>query len=445
MARTAALQQLDQSHHLHPFTDHTEMHAQGTHIMVGGNGVFVQDERGRQYLDGLSGLWCVNVGYGRTEIIDAVAAQLRQLAFYPSFFQTTTEPAIRLAERLAKIAPPRLNRTIFCNSGSEANESALKIIRAYWKLRDQPQRTKILSRMYSYHGVTLATASMSGGPEYCLPFDLPLPGFIQVPGPYAYGADQESDPARYGKWCLEETARTIEREGAETIAAIFIEPVQGPGGVIVPPEGHLAELRALCRAREILFVADEVVTGFGRLGAWFASNRWSLDPDLMTLAKGLTSGYLPLGATMVSDEIADVLCRSGIFAHGFTAAGHPASCAAALANIELLDNGLNVRARADLGPHFQQRLQGLEQHPAVAEVRGLYLMGALELVPRGGKAELSSTSQLGTRAATIAREKGLIVRGIRNSIALAPPLTTTYAEMDELFAMLRQTLDALWE
>ena len=440
------LQQLDARFHLHPFTNHDEMHAQGTHVIVSGSGVFVQDAQGRELLDGLAGLWCVNVGYGRTEIIDAVAAQMRQVAFYPSFFNTTTEPAIRLAERLAKLAPARLQHTIFCNSGSEANETALKIIRGYWKLRGQAQRTKILSREFSYHGVTIATTSMTGLPSCTAPFDLPLPGFIHVPAPHAYAADREADPVAYGKWCVEETARVIEREGAGTIAAMFVEPVQGAGGVIPPPAGYLTALRALCREHGILFVADEVITAFGRLGEWFASGLWQLDPDLMTLAKGLTSGYLPLGATMVSDEIADTLAHGGYFAHGFTYSGHPTTCAAALANLDIIErDGLVPQVKSNIGPYFQEKLRAFAGHPAVGEMRGVGLISALELLPPGGKAMLTPTMMLGVRAAALARREGVIVRGIRDIIALAPPLTITREEIDQLFAAVRVAVDRIWE
>lgn len=447
MARAAIpLQEIDARFHLHPFTNHDEMHEHGTNIIVAGEGVYVRDVSGRRLLDGLAGLWCVNVGYGRAEIIDAVTAQLRQLCFYPSFFNSTTEPAIRLAERLAKLAPEQLNHTIFCNSGSEANETALKVIREFWRLRGQPQRTKTLSRTFSYHGVTLATTSMTGLPSCYEPFGLPLPGFIQAPGPHAYAAGRESDPVAYGKWCVEETARIIEREGAETIAAMFVEPVQGAGGVIPPPEGYLPALRALLREKGILFVADEVITGFGRLGGWFASEMWSLDPDLMTLAKGLTSGYVPLGAAMVSDEIAEVLIRGGYFAHGFTYSGHPVSCAAGLANLEVIEHdGLIPRVRSDAGPFFQERLRSFRSHRAVGEVRGVNLIGALELVPRGGKAALTPGMMLGVKAAALAREEGVIVRGIRDIVAISPPLTITHAEIDEIFAGVGRALDRLWD
>jgi putrescine aminotransferase len=440
------LQTLDERFYLHPFTDHDEMHGPGTHIIASGSGVFVRDATGRKLLDGLAGLWCVNIGYGRAEVIDAVTAQMRQVAFYPSFFNTTTAPAIRLAARLAELAPARLNHTLFCDSGSEANESALKIIRGYWKLRGQPGRAKILSRTYGYHGVTLATTSLTGLPSCCEPFDLPLPGFIRVPGPYAYSANREADPEAYGQWCVEETARVIDREGPETIAAIFIEPLQGAGGVIPPPEGYLSAIRALCRKHGILFVADEVITAFGRLGAWFASELWDLDPDLMTLAKGLTSGYLPLGATMVSDEIADTLLHGGYFAHGFTYSGHPTTCAAGLANLEVIEkDGLIPRVRDDIGPYFQKQLHAFAGHRAVGEIRGTQLIGALELVPRSGKAALTPSMKLGIKAAALARQEGVIVRGIRDIVALAPPLTITRDEIDQLFTGVGRALERVWE
>ncbi len=440
----AALRRLDEAHHLHPFTDPLAMHKAGTHVIRSARGSTLVDEDGREILDGLAGLWCTNVGYGRQEIADAVAEQMRAVAFYPSFFNTTTEPAIRLAARLAALAPARLHHVIFCNSGSEANESALKLIRAYWKLRGRREKTKLLSRSFGYHGVGLATTSLTGLPSCLDPFDLPLPGFLHVPGPLAYGTGKS--PEEYGAWCLEETERTIAREGAGTIAALFAEPVQGAGGVIVPPPGHLAALRELCRRHEILFVADEVITGFGRLGAWFASGLWDLDPDLMTLAKGITSGYVPLGATLVSDEISETLAGGGYLAHGFTYTGHPVACAAALANLDILEREKLVeRVRDDVGPHFMTLLRGLASHPAVAEVRGFGLIGALELrrPPKGQNANVAP-NMLGPAVHYLAREEGVIVRGIRDLVAMSPPFVVTHAELERMFALLKRALDRMW-
>lgn len=449
MSTTIPVQELrskDRAHHIHPFTNHPEMHAQGTHIIVRGEGCFVIDAEGRRLLDGLAGLWCVNVGYNCAAIVRAVTEQLEQLPYYPSFFNSTTEAPIHVADFLAQKAPPRLKRTIFSNSGSEANETALKVIRAYWKIRGQSQRKKVITRTFAYHGVTLATSSMTGLTNCNEPFDLPFENFIHAPGPYTYNANNGMSHEEYGRWCIEQTQALIEREGPETIAAMFVEPIQGAGGVIVPPPGYLQELRKLCREHGILWVSDEVITAFGRLGAWFASGLWDLDPDLISLAKGLTSGYLPMGATMVAEDVAEVLLNAGYFSHGFTYSGHPACAAAALANLETIEKTkLIEHVRDDAGAYFQEKLHALASHPAVAETRGYELIGAMELVPRGGRAALTPTSMLGFRAANLIREEGAIVRGIRDLIAIAPPLIIRREEIDQLFDSIRRGLDRLWD
>jgi putrescine aminotransferase len=294
--------------------------------------------------------------------------------------------------------------------------------------------------------VTIATTSMTGLPSCYAPFDLPLEGFVHVPGPHPYGVGSDLSASDYANWCLKETERIIHEQGAETIAALFAEPVQGAGGVVVPPDGHLGALRELCRRHDILFVADEVITAFGRLGDWFAANLWRLDPDLITMAKGLTSGYVALGATLVSDEIATVLDQAGYLAHGFTYSSHPTACAAALANMQILERERLVeRVRDDVGPYFQKKLRAFEGHRAVGEVRGYGLIGALELLPRGGRAALTPTTMYGVKAAAIAREEGVIVRGIRDLIAMSPPLIVSHAEIDQLFASVERTLERLWK
>ena len=447
--RRQELRQLDREHHLHPFTHHEDLYAQGTHIIESAKGVYVTDDQGRKLLDGLAGLWCVNVGYGRQEIVDAVRQQMEKVAYYPSFFNTTTEVTIRLAQRVTALAPKRLTHAFFSNSGSEANETAIKLIRGYWKLKQAPSRKKILTLSYSYHGVTLATTSMTRLASCQVPFDLPLEGFVQVPGPYRYAAsaqDAKASPAEYGRWCIQETEKIIAKEGAETISALFCEPVQGAGGVIVPPEGYLSALRELCRKNGILFVADEVITGFGRLGSWFASNLFNLDPDLLTTAKGITSGYLPLGATLVSAEIAEVLTHGGYLAHGSTYSGHPSSCAAALANLDIIEKeGLVERTRDVTGPYLQKKLKELEGHRAVGEVRGYGLIGCIELLPKGGKAALSPDRFQGPIGVKLVREQNVIVRGIRDLLAVAPPLTIETAEIDILFQAIHHALDRLWD
>ena len=439
------LRRIDQAHHLHPFTDHGDLHRQGTRIIRSASGCTVIDENDRPLIDALAGLWCVNVGYGRREIADAVYKQMTAVAYYPSFFNTTTEPTILLAGKLAQLAPKGLGHAFFSNSGSEANESALKLIRGYQKLRGKRAKQKIVTRSFAYHGVTLATTSMTGLPSCTEPFDLPLPGFVQVPGPYAYGANNGMTPEQYGEWCLAETERILLKEGPDTIAALFAEPIQGAGGVIVPPPGYLRALRDLCRRHDILFVADEVITAFGRLGTWFASELWNLEPDLIVTAKGITSGYLPLGATLVRDEIAETLTKGGYLAQGYTYSGHPAATAAALANLEIIEKEKLVeRVRDDVGPYFQKKLQSLAGHRAVSEARGFGLIGAPEVVPRGGRAELTATTLLGVKAAALVREEGVIVRGIRDLVALAPPLVATHEEVDRIFAAVEKGLDRLW-
>lgn len=440
------LASLDQKHHLHPFTNHNDMYTQGTHVMRSAKGVYVTDDRGKELLDGLAGLWCVNVGYGRQEIISAVQKQMNELAFYPSFFNTTTEPTIRLAERLAQHAPKRLTHTFYSDSGSEANETALKLIRAYQRIKGTPSKVKILTLSYGYHGVTLATTSMTQLPSCQTPFDLPLPNFVQVPGPYYYGANTDLSREEYARWCIDETEKVIQKEGANSIAALFAEPVQGAGGVVVPPEGYLKALRALCRKYSILYVSDEVITGFGRLGSWFGSTLWDLDPDLLTTAKGITSGYIPLGATLVSSEIAETLIKGGYIAHGNTYAGHPVACAAALANLDIIEKeNLIDRTKNVTGPYFQKKLQDLASHRAVGEARGYGLIGALELLPKGGKSMRLPQSPLGPLAMKLAREEGIIVRGIRDILAMAPPLTIQESEIDQLFKGVQRVLDRLWD
>ena len=368
------------------------------------------------------------------------------LCYYPSFFNTTTEPTILLADKIAAHAPAGLTKVFFSNSGSEANETALKLIRAYNKLRGRHAKTKILTRTFAYHGVTIATTSMTGLPGCVDPFDLPLPGFLQVPGPHPYGTGSSMSADEYGNWCLQETERVIDTEGADTIAALFAEPVQGAGGVIAPPPGHLRQLRELCRRHDILFVADEVITGFGRLGDWFASSLWDLKPDMITMAKGITSGYAPLGATMPSDTIAEVLSGAGYLAHGFTYSGHPLSTAAGLANLGILENErLIERVRDDIGPYFQNKLHALATHPATGEIRGEALIGAIDLLPTGGRAALKTPPVLGATAAALARSEGVIVRGIRDLIAVAPPLVITREEVDFLFAALARVMDRIAE
>lgn len=444
-SRLENLKELDKKYHIHPFTDHVAMHEKGTHLIERGEGCYLWDGQGNKLLDGLAGLWCTNIGYGNSEMSEAIKNQLDTLAYYCSFFNSTTEPAIRLSEKIASLAPKNVNRTIFCNSGSEANETAMKLIRSYQKIRNKENKYKIISRTFSYHGVGMASASLTGLETCTKPFNLPFDGFLRAPGPYAYAAGKENDKEAYGQWCIEETRKLIEKEGADTIAAMFVEPVQGAGGVIPPPKNYIKALRELCKENDILFVADEVITGFGRLGGWFASTDWGLEPDMICFAKGVTSGYLPLGGTMISDEVSETLLSGGYLAHGFTYSGHPVSCAAALKNIEIIEKlNLCEYVKEDIGPYFQKELSKLSTHKAVGEIRGEGLMAAIELIPKEGRETLTPDHKLGIKAADMGRDEGIIVRGIGNLIAVAPPLIITRKEVDELVGSIKKVLDQLW-
>jgi len=439
-----SLRESDKAHHLHPFTNNADMHASGmNHIITGAKGCYVSDDKGRTLLDGLAGLWCVNMGYGRKEIIDAITKQLNELCYYPSFFNSTTEPTIKLSEKLYELGLPRLTHTIFSNSGSGANETAIKTILNYWNLKGKPGRTKLMSRIHSYHGVTLGATCLTGLASCTKPFGLPTSGFIHAPGPYHYVANTDLSPVDFGKKCLEETEALILSEGPETIAAMFVEPIQGAGGVIIPPDGYLKGLRALARKYGILYVSDEVITGFGRTGAMYASAAWDLDPDIQCLAKGITSGYIPLGATRISEEIAKTLFDGGYYAHGHTYSGHPVPCAAALANIALMEKENTIAyVKDEIGPYFAEKLLSFKNHPAVGEARCCNLMGALELLDHGKKIT-DPYFGLGPKAAALIRKNSVIVRGLANLIAISPPLTITKAEVDELFVAVKAGLDEL--
>ncbi len=439
---TGELQNIDRAHHIHPLTDHKALHVAGTHVIVSGEGCHLTDTEGNRLLDLMAGLWCVNVGYGRAEIAQAVYEQLSTLPYYCSALSATTDTTILLAEKLSGLVPPHLSHVYFSSSGSEGNESALKLIRFYNKLTGRAGRTKILTRKHSYHGATLATTSMSGIPAILEPFDLPLDGFIHCPAPHYYAADTDMSPDEYGRWCVQETERIIEKENPETIAAMFVEPVQGAGGVIVPPRGYLKDLRELCRRHSILFVADEVITGFGRLGEWFGSQLWDLDPDLMNTAKAITSAYQPLSALFVRDEIADVVIEGGFFSHINTYAGHPAAAAAALANLAILESENLIPRTGDvMGPYLQRRLREFVDHPLVGEVRGLGLIAAMEL--RSSQDQLDRGVALGPLGFKMFREEGVIIRAVGNTLTFCPPLIIKESDVDFLVEATHKVLARL--
>jgi putrescine aminotransferase len=335
---TAALQAADAAHHIHPFTDTKALNTEGSRIITHAEGVWLTDSDGNRILDGMAGLWCVQVGHGRREIADAVHRQMSELSYYNTFFKTTHPPAVALSEKLAEIAPAHMNRVFYCSSGSEANDTVFRMVRYYWDQMGKPEKKAIIGRWNGYHGSTLAGTSLGGMKAMHGQGDLPVPGVHHIDQPYWYGEGGDTDPDEYGVLIARKLEQAIDEIGEDKVAAFIAEPIQGAGGVIIPPESYWPEIKRILAERDILFVADEVICGFGRLGTWFGSDFYGLEPDLMPIAKGLTSGYLPMGGVLVSDRVAEGLIdRGGEFYHGYTYSGHPACAAAALANLEIIE------------------------------------------------------------------------------------------------------------
>ena len=442
---TVAWRIADVRHHLHPFTDFGALAEEGgSRIITRAEGCWLEDSEGERILDGMAGLWCVNVGYGRKELAEAAYRQMMELPYYNTFFKTATPPVIELSEKLAEITPDGLEKVFFASSGSEANDTIVRLVRRYWRVRGEDQRRTFISRVNGYHGSTCAAASLGGmKPMHALD-GLPLPGFEHIRQPYWYQEGGDLSPDEFGLAAARALEEKILELGAETVAAFIGEPVQGAGGVIVPPETYWPEIQRICRKYGVLLIADEVICGFGRTGNWFGSETFDIAPDIMTLAKGITSGYLPLSAVMVGDEIADVLFREGgEFAHGFTYSGHPVACAVALANIEIMEReGLVEKVREEIGPYFQARLRELAQHPLVGEVRGVGLLGGIEMVAdKASRRPLDDPGKAGVICREACFANNVISRSVGDSMVLSPPLVIAKDEIDELMKRMRKSLD----
>jgi putrescine aminotransferase len=438
-----ALRARDARHHLHPFSDMAALNAEGTRIITRANGVWLHDVEGRDYLDAFSGLWNVAVGYGRREIADAVYAQMLELPYYNNFFKSSNIPTIELAEILAELAPG-FTRTFFTNSGSEGNDTVIRMVRHYWALRGKPEKAHFISRRNGYHGSTIGGASLGGMAWMHKQGGLPIPGIVHVPQPWWWGEGGEMSRAEFGLWAARQVAEAIDRIGAENVGAFIGEPVQGAGGVIVPPDNYWPEVQRICRERDVLIVSDEVICGFGRLGSWFGCQHFGVSPDLMTIAKGLTSGYLPMGGVMVSDAVADVLAAGGDFNHGYTTSGHPACAAAAIANLGILRReNLVERVRDEIGPYLAARWLALAEHPLVGEARIVGLIGALELTPdKVLRAKFPKVGEIGTVCRDAAYREGLVLRATGDCMLIAPPFVLSEAEADLLVDRTRRALDA---
>ena len=445
MARNfSELQALDARHHLHPFSDNGDLAKRGTRIIEKADGIWLTDGEGRRLLDGMAGLWCVNIGYGRRELIDVAARQMQELPYYNSFFQCTTPATIELADRLGRLAPAHMNHVFFTGSGSEANDTVVRMVRHYWASQGQPDRTVIISRHNAYHGSTMAGASLGGMKPMHAQGGLPIPGIEHIEQPYWFGEGRDEDPEAFGARIAGKLEEKIAELGADRVAAFIGEPVQGAGGVIVPPSSYWPEIQRICRKHDILLVADEVITGFGRLGEWFGSTYFGIEADLMPIAKGLSSGYLPIGGVVVSDRISDGLkSGGGDFNHGYTYSGHPVCAAVAAENLRIMeDEGLIERVRNDTAPYFQRVWRTLGDHPLVGEARGAGMLGALELVESKDPVRFfEDKGATGNVARDLAIENGVVLRAVGSTLIASPPLILTHDDVDELVRRARATLD----
>lgn len=441
----AELRRLDIAHHLPAQADWQEIaDLGGSRIITHAEGCYIHDGDGNRILDGMAGLWCVNVGYGREELVEVAAQQMRELPFYNTFFKTATPPAVTLAAKIAGLTNGTLPHVFFNSSGSEANDTVFRMVRHYWKVKGEPKRTVFISRWNAYHGSTVAGVSLGGMKAMHAQGDLPIPGIVHVRQPYWYNEGRDMSPEDFGMVCAAAIEQAIVDAGPENVAAIIGEPVQGAGGVIIPPMNYWPEVERIARKYGVLLVADEVICGFGRTGNWWGHQTMGFTPDLMPIAKGLSSGYLPISGTAVAAHVVDVLKTGGDFVHGYTYSGHPVAAAVALRNIEIIEREhLVERTRTDTGPYLASALARLADHPLVGEARSTGLLGAVEIV-----ADKANGARFGGKEGTagpIVRDlciaNGLMVRGIRDSIVMCPPLIISHDEIDALVTILRRVLD----
>ncbi|MDA9190007.1 aminotransferase [Alphaproteobacteria bacterium] len=436
----------EKRHHLPPFSDFKNLKEEGTRIITHAEGHTIFDSDGNAILDAMAGLWCVNVGYGRDELVNAATKQMHKLPYYNSFFKTSNEPVARLSAKLASIAPEHLNYVIYANSGSEANDTIIRLVRHYWALKGQPEKRVIIGREYGYHGSTIMAASM-GGMKAMHEQSANEADFEHIRPPYGFLYQGNQTDAQFAETSAKLLRDKIIEVGADKIAAFIAEPVQGAGGVIIPPDGYFKHIQKICTEFDILFIADEVITGFGRTGNWFASQTMNLTPDLVTLAKGLTSGYVPMSAVLVSDKIASHLIEEGgEFYHGFTYSGHPVSAAVALANIELIETeGLIEHVRDITAPYLASAIKQLDSHPLVGQTRSFGLLACVELVRhKSGPVLFDPVGAVGTKCRDHAINNGLMVRAVRDGMILSPPLSFQVQDIDITIYKLKQALDATY-
>jgi len=440
------LQQIDAAHHLHPFTDHKDLRGAGTRVITHAKGPFIYDGEGNEILDGMAGLWCVNVGYGRDELAEVAAEQMKELPYYNSFFKCTVPTAALLAQKIASLAPKHINQVFFGSSGSESNDTALRIVRHYWALEGKPEKNRIISRKNAYHGSTVAGTSLGGMEGMHGQLGGAVPNIVHVMMPYAFelALPGESDHD-FGLRAAKAVEDAILEAGPDKVAAFIGEPIMGAGGVKIPPASYWPEIQRICRKYDVLLMLDEVITGYGRTGNWFAAETFGVEPDTITTAKALTSGYLPLSALLVGDRIASTFIeKGGEFFHGYTYSGHPVCCAVGLRNLEIIEReGLVERVRDDTGPYFAQALrERIAPHPLVGETRSVGLMAAIEIV---SEKSTRARFQPEGSAAVVVRDhaiaNGMMLRATGDSMILSPPLIWTRDTIDLACERILKALD----
>lgn len=443
------IQKKDISHHFRPFSDNKDLAENGSRVITHAEGVYIYDEQGNKLLDAMAGLWCVNLGYGRQELVDVATAQMTELPYYNLFFKTTHAPAAKLAEKITSLAPAHMNKVFFTGSGSEANDTVFRMVRRFWDLEGKPTKKTFISRENAYHGSTVVGASLGGMGYMHEQGDLPIAGVEHIEQPYYFkeissNTDVDLTPEEFGIKAAQSLEAKIIELGEDNIAAFIAEPFQGAGGVIIPPSTYWPEIKRILAKYDILLVVDEVISGFGRTGEWFASQHFDLKPDLMPIAKGLSSGYLPIGGVIVGDRVADTLIeKGGDFNHGFTYSGHPVAAAVALKNIELLESeGIVERVKNDIAPYLQKRWQELADHPIVGEARGLGMVAGIELVSnKATNARIAPDSKAGGVCRDYSMANGLIMRPCGDTMIISPPLVISREEVDELIEKAKKTLD----
>jgi len=440
---TEELQALDAAHHMHPFSTQSDLAKQGARVITRADGVWIHDSEGNQIIDGMAGLWCVNVGYGRDRLAEVAARQMKELPYYNTFFMTTHVPAIALSQKLAELAPDNLNHVFYSGSGSEANDTNLRMVRTYWAQKGKPNKKIIISRKNAYHGSTVAGTSLGGMTGMHAQGGLPIPGVHHIDQPNFWAEGGDMDPQEFGLERARQLEQAIEELGEDNVAAFIAEPIQGAGGVIVPPESYWPEIQRICDKYEILLIADEVICGFGRTGNWFGSQTVGIRPDIMTIAKGLSSGYQPIGGSIVSDEVAEVIGNCE-FNHGYTYSSHPVAAAVALENLNIMEEeGIVDHVKNDVGPYLKEKWEALVDHPMVGEAKIVGMMGSIALTPNK-ETRAAFAAEAGT-VGYICRERcfanNLVMRHVGDRMIISPPLVMTREEVDILIERAIKSLD----